>query len=101
VIHVVPLAFVGASITYAGAQIADLARQLAPSGHEADCGTADSSAIDVQRDATREHFHVVLAETSGSAMLAGNGAFVADFDAVLHGFMRHGVLLLGHDLWTL
>lgn len=73
----------GAGFADVGAKLADIGCVCAATGHERDGSIADFSAVAVEPDAGRHHHNVLFAETRFGAGIAGNGASLAGFDAVL------------------
>jgi hypothetical protein len=72
-----------------GANLADVAGKFAAARHIARGKPTNRRAIDVQPNAFRHHFDVLLAKTSGSAVVASIGALVAGVDTGL-------ILLVSH-----
>ena len=75
--------FVGAGFADMGAKFADIGCVCAATSHERDGYIADFGAVAVEPDAGRHHQYVLLAQTGFGAGIAGNGASLAGFDAVL------------------
>lgn len=90
---VVLLAFLGAHVAHVGAGFTYIGGELAAASHVTSGKTADLRAIDVELDATRQHFHVVLPQASGRAVIAFRRAGVAGIDAGFHLTMRHWCFL--------
>jgi hypothetical protein len=88
-VRLVLAAFFAAGLADLGAQLTQLLGELATAGHIARGQTADCSAVHVQRDASRHHFHVLLLQARGRTVVASVGAGVAGVDAGL-------VLLVSH-----
>lgn len=76
-------AFIGAGFADVGAEFADIGCVCAATRHERDGSVADFGAVAVEPDAGRHHHHVLLAEAGFGAGIAGNGASLAGFDAIL------------------
>lgn len=82
-------AFVSARLANIGAQRANGFGVFAASSHCRSCKRADLSAIHVQRNAPRHHLDVLLLQAGSRAMIAGNNAGVARFNARIKCFMTH------------
>jgi hypothetical protein len=84
-VHVVSVffAFSGARFTNVGAQLAYISGVRTVAGHKAHGGVADFGAVAVETDAFGHHLHVLFAEAGVGAVVAGHGAGLAGFNAIL------------------
>lgn len=91
VVHVVSvfLAFGPAGVADVGAELAKLPSKLAIAGHETDGSVADFGAVAVEADALHHHFYVLFAEAGVGAVVAGQCAGLAGFDAILVRLVCH------------
>ena len=89
------LAFRGAGVADLRAQAAHGGNLAGAAGHVGDGKVADLGAIHIGGDAVGHHFDVVLLKAGGRAMIAGDGAGLAGFDAGLVLLVAHGFSELG------
>ena len=87
------LALLGALFANGGAQLANLAAELAVERHELGRGLADGHAVDVRADARRHHLYVVSRQTAVDTVAAGRGAFLTCLDTFLNLFLGHNGLV--------
>jgi len=76
-------AFLCAGIADLSADCADPSRELTSTGHQPYGQRTEVGAIAVELDATRHHFHVLLVQAFGCAMLASDRAGDARMHAIL------------------
>jgi hypothetical protein len=62
---------------------------LAASRHITDCQPTNRRAVDIELDAARHFFDVLLLEASARAAITGDGTAVAGIDAGFEVFMGH------------
>jgi hypothetical protein len=87
------LAFLGALVANPSTQLAVGLGAFARAAHRGSCGLANLSAVDVKRDASRKHLHVLLSKALRCAVIAGLGTRVAGLNAVGKALMGHLGLL--------
>lgn len=78
--HLMPNAFVAASLADIRALLADGLRIFAAAGHAASRQPAYLGTVHVQRDAGSHHFHVLLLQAGRRALVASVGTGITSFD---------------------
>lgn len=85
---------IAAGLANLSAELAKLLGEVAAARHVGCCHPANGCAVNVQRDASGHHLHVLFLKARGRAVVAGVGADIARLDASLIGLMSHDNLLV-------
>lgn len=93
VLGLVPLAFVGASVTDPRAKGAEFDCELTPASHQRCCHAANCGAVDVHANALRHLRYLVFSEACAGTMITRRRACLARANTGNSGFMSHGNLL--------
>lgn len=90
--HLMPAAFVAASLADIGTQLTYHACHLASPGHVTGSHSANGCTIDVKGDASRHGFHILLLQAGCGTVIAGARAVITGFDTRFELSMCHSIL---------
>lgn len=90
--HLMPTAFIAASLTDVCAQLADHPCHLASPCHVTGCHSTYGGTVDVERDASCHRFYILLLQAGSCTVIACSCAVITCFDTGFELSMCHNTL---------